>query len=154
MLSLFISSLTVSLPSGIAFLLHAVHPLEFAFERFPWQQVFLVFGFCFFLILFLPLKYIFSGYRILGLCFGFFFLLLLLFFSAPWRSDSGFLLFLLKNSTFYCSLKVIQILPSGKCALFRFLFVVHVLKFHCDVPRCTFIFTLPRICENCWICVF
>ena len=44
-LSLFISSLTVSLPSGIAFFLHAVNPLEFPFERFPWQQVFLVLGF-------------------------------------------------------------------------------------------------------------
>ena len=150
-LSLFISSLTISLPSGIAFLLHAVHPLEFAFERFPWQQVFLVSGFFFFFFYFIPtLEIYFLWVQNSRLVFWFLFL----FFSAPWRSDSGFLLFLWKNSTFYCSLKVIQILPSGKCALFRFLFVVHVLKFHCDVPRCTFIFTLPRICENCWICVF
>ena len=144
-LSLFISSLTVSLPSGIAFFLHAVHPLEFPFEWFPWKQVFLVLGF-FNFILILEIYFLWvQNSRLVG----FFF-----FSSAPWRSDSGFLLFLLKNSTFCCSLKVTYILPSGKCTLFRFLFVVHVLKFHCDVPRCTFIFSLPRICENCWICVF
>ena len=100
-LSLFISSLTVSLPSGIAFFLHAVHPLEFPFEWFLWKQVFLVLGF-FNFILILEIYFLWvQNSRLVGFFFFFLSTLKIWFWVSIISSEKlNFLLFFKGNIYF------------------------------------------------------